>query len=52
MLMDAILKLHDKIMNMKLGPDRDQEITELEQARLNLQPLRVTVGINDLGSEL
>ena len=52
MLMDAILKLHDKIMNMKLGSDRDQQITELEQARLDMLPLRVTAGINDSGSEL
>jgi len=52
MLMDAILKLHDKIMNMKLGPDRDSEITELEQARLDMLPLHVTAGINDVGSEL
>ena len=52
MLMDAIFKLHDKILNMKLGPDRDEEITELEEARLNLSPLRVSAGINDLGSEL
>jgi len=52
MLMDAIFKLHDKIMNMKLGPDRDEEITELEEARLNMLPLHVSAGINDLGSEL
>src|ERR1700739_2951163 len=52
MLMDAIFKLHDKIMNMKLGPDRDEEITELEEARLNMLPLPVSAGINDLGSEL
>ena len=52
MLMDSIFKLHDKILNMKLGPDRDEEITELEEARLNMLPLRVNAGINDLGSEL
>src|ERR1700760_3033783 len=52
MLMDAIFKLHDKIMNTKLGPDREQEISELEEARLSLQPLRVTAGLNDPGSEL
>jgi NADH-quinone oxidoreductase subunit B len=52
MLMDAIFKLHDKILNMKLGPDRDEEITELEEARLNMLPLHVSAGINDLGSEL
>ena len=48
MLIDAIFKLHDKILNMKLGPDRDQEITELEEARLNMLPLHVSAGINDL----
>ena len=51
MLMDAIFKLHDQILNSKLGPQRDQEITELEEARLSLQPLRVT-SLSDLGSEL
>src|SRR6201992_1781205 len=52
MLMGAIFKLPDKILNMKLGPDRDEEITELEEARLNMLPLHVSAGINDLGSEL
>jgi len=52
MLMDAIFKLHDKIMNSTLGPDRDAEITELEEARLNMLPLHVSAGVNDLGSEL
>jgi NADH-quinone oxidoreductase subunit B len=52
MLMDSIFKLHDKIMNSKLGPDRDRQITELEQVRLNMLPLHVTAGINDPGSEL
>jgi NADH-quinone oxidoreductase subunit B len=41
MLMDSILKLHDKIMNMKLGKNRDREITELETARLGLRPLHL-----------
>jgi NADH-quinone oxidoreductase subunit B len=40
MLFDAILKLHDKIDNMKIGKDREREITELEQARLKRLPLR------------
>ncbi len=40
MLFDAILKLHDKIANARLGPHRDQEITEQEQARLRITPLR------------
>jgi NADH-quinone oxidoreductase subunit B len=34
MLLDAIVKLHDKIENMKLGASRDRQVTELEQARL------------------
>jgi NADH-quinone oxidoreductase subunit B len=51
MLMDSILKLHDKIMNMKLGADRDEEITELEEARLKLLPLHVPA-VDEVGSEL
>ena len=39
MLLDAILKLHDKIQNMKLGPHRQRQITELEQASLARLPL-------------
>jgi NADH-quinone oxidoreductase subunit B len=39
MLLDAILKLHDKIQNTKLGPDREKEIRELERARLRRLPL-------------
>ena len=49
MLLDSILKLHDKIMNMKLGKNRDREITELEEARLGLSPLGLAV---PEGSEL
>jgi NADH-quinone oxidoreductase subunit B len=41
MLLDSIVKLHDKIMNMKLGKNRDRQITELENARLALSPLHV-----------
>jgi NADH-quinone oxidoreductase subunit B len=40
MLMDAILKLRDRIGHEKIGVNRDREITELEQARLRLPPLR------------
>jgi NADH-quinone oxidoreductase subunit B len=40
MLLDAIVKLHDKIRNMKLGVNREREITELEQATLRLGPSR------------
>jgi NADH-quinone oxidoreductase subunit B len=39
MLLDSILKLHDKIMNMKLGANREAEISELEEARLRRLPL-------------
>ena len=39
MLLDSILKLHDKIQNMKLGMDREVEVQELEQARLRRLPL-------------
>ena len=39
MLLDAILKLHDKIQNSKLGPDRQKEITQVERARLGRLPL-------------
>ena len=41
MLLDSIVKLHDKIQNMKLGADRDKQITELGQARLRRLPLAV-----------
>src|SRR5881398_3059312 len=44
MLLDAILKLHDKIQNMKLGANREVEIEELEQARLRRLPLKVSAG--------
>jgi NADH-quinone oxidoreductase subunit B len=43
MLLDAILKLHDKIMSTKLGKNRDRQITDLEQAKLGIHPLRMTV---------
>jgi len=42
MLLDSIVKLHDKIINMKLGKNRDRQITELENARLGLPPLHLT----------
>jgi NADH-quinone oxidoreductase subunit B len=44
MLLDSIVKLHDKIQNMKLGPNREAEIEELEQARLRRLPLAVKAG--------
>ena len=34
MLFDAILKLHDKIQDTKLGANRREEIVELEAAAL------------------
>ncbi len=40
MLLDAILKLRDKIHHTRLGADRDREITELEHDRLWQPPLR------------
>jgi NADH-quinone oxidoreductase subunit B len=39
MLLDAIVKLHDRILNMKLGKDRERQIEELEQAQLSRLPL-------------
>jgi NADH-quinone oxidoreductase subunit B len=39
MLLDSILKLHDKIQNMKLGVNREHQITELEEAGLRRLPL-------------
>ena len=44
MLLDSIVKLHDKIQNMKLGANREAEIEELEQARLRRLPLEVSTG--------
>src|ERR1035441_6142220 len=49
MLLDSILKLHDKIMNTKLGKNRDRQITELEEARLAVTPLQMP---SPPGSEL
>jgi NADH-quinone oxidoreductase subunit B len=49
MLLDSIIKLHDKIMNMKLGKNRDRQITELENARLGLTPLHI---LSPEGSQL
>jgi NADH-quinone oxidoreductase subunit B len=39
MLLDAIVKLHDKIQNMQLGVNREEQITQLEQASLRRLPL-------------
>ncbi len=40
MLLDAIVKLHDKIENATLGVHREREIEDLERARLARLPLR------------
>src|ERR1700759_1411388 len=39
MPLDAIVKLHDRIENMKLGKNRERQIEELEQARMARLPL-------------
>jgi hypothetical protein len=44
MLLDSIVKLHDKIQNMKLGANREAEIEELEQAQLRRLPQAVNAG--------
>jgi NADH-quinone oxidoreductase subunit B len=38
MLMDAILKLHEKISNEKLGSNREQIISEVEAAAMAAKP--------------
>jgi NADH-quinone oxidoreductase subunit B len=43
MLLDSILKVHDQIMNTRLGKDRERQITGLEQAKLGIRPLHMTV---------
>jgi NADH-quinone oxidoreductase subunit B len=45
MLLDAIVKLHDKIQNMQLGVNRHRQITELEEATIRRGlPLALTNG--------
>ena len=39
MLIDAILKLHDKVRNTKLGANREKEIEELEAAHRRALPI-------------
>src|ERR1700683_2461991 len=48
MLLDSIVKLHDKILNMKLGPNRQKQITELEAAGLAMPPLH-TIDLSGAG---
>jgi NADH-quinone oxidoreductase subunit B len=50
MLIDSILKLHDKIINTKLGKNRERQITEKEQAQLRIRPLHMTVPEQGRGS--
>src|SRR5271167_136150 len=50
MLFDSIIKLHDKIMNTKLGKNRQKQITELEAARLAMPPLH-TIDLSAAGGE-
>jgi NADH-quinone oxidoreductase subunit B len=50
MLLDAILKLHDKIINTKLGKNRERQITDLEQAKLRIRPQHMTVPQEGRGS--
>jgi NADH-quinone oxidoreductase subunit B len=45
MLMDAILKLHDKIQDKKLGPNREREVLELEAAAMSATPLIDQIGL-------
>jgi NADH-quinone oxidoreductase subunit B len=44
MLLDSIVKLHDKIQNMKLGVHRERQVEQLEQARLRRLPLAAGLG--------
>ena len=45
MLMDAILKLHEKINSEKLGANRAQIIKEVELAAMNVQPTHQMKGL-------
>jgi NADH-quinone oxidoreductase subunit B len=45
MLLDAILEIHDKIQNTKLGKNREKEITELEEIALNATPTILQKGL-------
>jgi NADH-quinone oxidoreductase subunit B len=50
MLLDAILKLHDKILNSKLGAHREREIEEIEEARLRRLPVVDASGATRTGA--
>jgi NADH-quinone oxidoreductase subunit B len=45
MLIDAIMKIHDKSRQTKLGANRQREITELEQAALAATPTSEMKGL-------
>jgi NADH-quinone oxidoreductase subunit B len=45
MLLDAILKLHEKVQETKLGANRQREITELEAAALVAEPTSAMKGL-------
>jgi NADH-quinone oxidoreductase subunit B len=45
MLLDAILKLHEQVQATKLGVNRQNEITELEEAALVAQPTSAMKGL-------
>ena len=50
MLIDAIVKLHDKIQNSKLGAYRRSEVEELESERLRRLPLLdAGIGTQEVG---
>jgi NADH-quinone oxidoreductase subunit B len=45
MLLDAILKLHEKIKATKMGANRQDEITELEEIAMNATPTSAMTGL-------
>jgi len=45
MLIDAILQLHDKIQDSKLGPNRRAELVAQETAALGAAPTRELKGL-------
>jgi NADH-quinone oxidoreductase subunit B len=45
MLIDAILEIHDKIQNTKLGKNREKEIIEQEKIALEATPTILQKGL-------
>jgi NADH-quinone oxidoreductase subunit B len=45
MLIDAVLKLHDDILNSKLGAHRQAEVDSVEQAALEAEPTSAMTGL-------